>query len=110
MRADSGSLASVVRDDRPGPVIAAGDFKRAFERFQKDQVTDHAAALTYYSLLSLFPALLFGVAVLGFFGQQALISQAADYLKQVGAPKETIDAVTKALQSAIDMRKTAATA
>ena len=25
-------------------------------------MTDHAAALTYYSLLSLFPALLFGVA------------------------------------------------
>ena len=28
-------------------------------------MTDHAAALTYYSLLSLFPALLFVVAVLG---------------------------------------------
>ena len=86
------------------------DLKRAFGRFQRDQVTDHAAALTYYSLLSLFPALLFGVAVLGYFGQQALIGQAADYLKQVGAPQETVDAITKALQSAIDMRKTAATA
>jgi membrane protein len=73
-------------------------------------VTDNAAALTYYSLLSLFPALLFGVAVLGILGQQALIGQAANYLKQVGAPAETVDAVTKALQSAIDMRKTAATA
>ena len=60
MRADSGSLAAVVRDGRPGPVIQAGDFKRAFSRFQKDQVTDHAAALTYYTLLSLFPGLLFG--------------------------------------------------
>ncbi len=55
MGADSGSLAAVVRDGRPGPAIQVGDFKRAFARFQRDQVTDHAAALTYYALLSLFP-------------------------------------------------------
>jgi membrane protein len=90
--------------------VQPGDLKRAFQRFQKDQVTDHAAALTYYSLLSLFPALLFGVAVLGFFGQQALIDQAATYLKTAGAPSETVDAVTKALQSAQDQHATALTA
>ena len=32
-------------------------------------MSDRAAALTYYSLMSLFPALLFAVAVLGLFGQ-----------------------------------------
>src|SRR5215208_5981533 len=110
MRADSGSLASVVRDERPGPVIEAGDFKRAFSRFQKDEVTDDAAALTYYSLLSLFPALLFGVAVLGVFGQQGLIDDAASYLKTAGAPRETVDAVTKALESARSQHSTAVTA
>jgi membrane protein len=110
MRADSGSLASVVRDERPGPVIEAGDFKRAFSRFQKDQVTDHAAALTYYALLSLFPALLFGVALLGFFGQAALITEAARFLVSVGAPADTVDTVTKALQDAQDSRDTALTA
>src|SRR4051794_14004812 len=110
MRADSGSLASVVRDERPGPVIEAGDFKRAFTRFQKDQVTDHAAALTYYALLSLFPALLFAVALLGFFGQAALITEAARFLVSVGAPADTIDTVTKALQDAQDSRDTALTA
>ena len=67
-------------DPRPGPRLEPADFKRAFQRFQKDQISDHAAALTYYSLLSLFPALLFGVAALGYFGQQCLISDAADYL------------------------------
>ena len=40
-------------DPRPGTVIEPGDIKRAFARFQSDQMTDHAAALTYYSLLSL---------------------------------------------------------
>jgi membrane protein len=93
---------------RPGPVVEPGDFKRAFERFQKDQVTQSAAALTYYSLLSLFPALLFGVAVLGFFGEQGLVNDAADYLKEAGAPTEVVDAITGALESAQRARGTAA--
>jgi membrane protein len=110
MGADSASLAAVVRDGRPGPAIQVGDFKRAFARFQRDRVTDHAAALTYYALLSLFPGLLFGVALLGFFGQQGLISEAASFLISVGAPSETIDAVTGALEGAQENRGTALTA
>ena len=92
---------------RSGPAIEAADLKRAFERFRRDQMTQWAAALTYYSLLSLFPALLFGVAVLGFFGQAGLITDAADYLKSAGAPPETVDAVTSALASAQERRGTA---
>jgi membrane protein len=96
-----------VRQGRPGPVIEPADFKRAFERFQKDQITDHAAALTYYSLMSLFPALLLGVALLGVFGQQALIADVASFLRSVGAPPDTVQAVTGALSSAQDNRGTA---
>jgi membrane protein len=103
-------VTSRFSDPRPGPRLELGDFKRAFKRFQKDQMSDHAAALTYYSLLSLFPALLFAVASLGFFGRQALISEAADYLLQAGAPRETVNAVTSALESAQSQRSTAATA
>jgi len=66
-----------------------------------------AAALTYYSLMSLFPALLFGVALLGAFGQEGLVSDTADYLKEAGAPAETVDAVTSALESAQSQRSTA---
>ncbi len=92
---------------RPGAVIEPGDFKRAFARFQKDGMTQWAAAITYFSMLSLFPALLVGVAVLGVFGQQELIVDAADYLKAAGAPRETVDAVTAALESAQSKRGTA---
>ena len=88
-------------------IVAAGDFKGALERYQKDQMSQRAAALTYYALMSLFPALLIGVAVLGYFGQAALVSDAADYLKDVGAPPETVDAITKALESAQSQRGTA---
>jgi membrane protein len=94
--------------DRPGPAIAFGDFKLAFERFSKDTMTQWAAALTYYSLLSLFPALLFAVALLGYFGQQSLVSEAADYLVDAGAPPEVIDPITSALQSALNQRNAAA--
>ena len=110
MPRDSGTLSAVARDGRPGPAICASDFKRAFERFRKDQINDHAAALTYYALMSLFPALLFGVALLGFFGQQSLITDAAGFLRSVGAPAQTVDAVTSALQNAQESRSTALTA
>jgi membrane protein len=93
-----------------GPAIRLADFKHAFARFRRDQITDDAAALTYYSLLSLFPALLFGAALLGVFGQQGLITDAASYLRDAGAPKDTVDAVTSALASAQQQRGTAVVA
>jgi membrane protein len=86
------------------------DFKRAFGRFRRDEITDNAAALTYYSLLSLFPALLFCTALLGVFGQQGLIDDAASYLQGAGAPRDTVAAVTGALQSAQEQRGTAVVA
>jgi membrane protein len=92
---------------RPGPVVTAGDFKRAIKRFSKDEMSQRAAALTYYALLSLFPALLVGVSVLGVLGQESLVNDAANYLKDVGAPPEVVDAVTAALASALRQRSTA---
>jgi membrane protein len=73
-------------------------------------MTDSAAALTYYSLMSLFPALLVAVAALGLFGQESLIGNTADYLKTAGAPDDTVNAVTSALQSAQEQKGAAGTA
>lgn len=70
-------------------------------------MSQRAAALTYYAMMSLFPALLIGAAVLGVFGQAGLVSDAANYLKDAGAPRETVDAITKALESAQSQRGTA---
>lgn len=42
--------------------------KRTAREFQEDNLTDWAAALTYYGLLSLFPALIAMVSLLGLFG------------------------------------------
>ena len=92
---DSGTMAAVARDGRPGPVDRGRRLQAAFARFRKDLITDDAAALTYYALLSLFPALLFGVALLGFFGQEGLIGDVSAFLKDAGAPAVTVNAVVE---------------
>ena len=42
--------------------------KRTVKEFQEDNLSDWAAALTYYGLLSLFPALIAMVSLIGIFG------------------------------------------
>jgi membrane protein len=46
--------------------------KRSVREFQDDRLTDWAAALTYYSVLSIFPALFAAVSILALFGSQAI--------------------------------------
>jgi membrane protein len=53
--------------------------KRTATEFQEDGMTDWAAALTYYGLLSLFPALIAMVSLIGIFGD----------------PKSTTDSLTE---------------
>lgn len=48
-----------------------GVLKRTIREFKEDNLTDWAAALTYYAILSIFPALLALVSILGLVGQSA---------------------------------------
>jgi membrane protein len=45
--------------------------RRTFKEFQQDNLTDWAAALTYYGILAIFPALIALVSVLGLIGDSA---------------------------------------
>jgi membrane protein len=45
--------------------------KRTVKEFQEDNLTDWAAALTYYSVLAIFPALIVLVSILGLVGESA---------------------------------------
>src|SRR5882757_7057526 len=58
--------------------------RRTWKEFQADNLTDWAAALTYYSILALFPALLVLVALLGLVGQQDTINSLLDSLRSAG--------------------------
>jgi membrane protein len=68
----TGASGPVRRDYRPeGAAANPGTWatlKRTVREFQEDNLTDWAAALTYYGLLSLFPALIAMVSLLGLFG------------------------------------------
>src|ERR671916_1615186 len=48
-----------------------GVLKRTVREFKEDNLTDWAAALTYYGVLSLFPMLIVLVSVLGLIGASA---------------------------------------
>src|SRR3954454_18993438 len=48
-----------------------GTLRRTIREFQEDNVTDWAAALTYYGVLSIFPALLALVSIVGLMGTSA---------------------------------------
>ena len=58
--------------------------KRTVDEFRDDNLTDSAAALTYYGLLSLFPMLLALVAVLGVVGQSSSIGTLLDSFREAG--------------------------
>jgi membrane protein len=74
-----------------------GVFKRALREFSEDNVTDWAAALTYYGVLSIFPMLLALISLLGLFGTSAT----QPLLDNVGtvAPGPAKDIVTQAIQN-----------
>jgi membrane protein len=77
--------------------------KRTVKEFQDDNLTDWAAALTYYGLLSLFPMLLALVAVLGLVGRPDTINQFIDGFREAGLGG-IADNVAKPLQGVIRNR------
>jgi membrane protein len=74
-----------------------GVLKRTVREFKEDNLTDWAAALTYYGILALFPALLALISVLGLLGTSAT-QPLIDNLGTV-APGPAKDIVTSAIQN-----------
>jgi membrane protein len=68
--------------------------KRTIAEFKDDDLLDWAAALTFFALLSLFPALVVMVALLGLFGQYPeTIDSMAEILTGAGVATETVDSI-----------------
>ena len=72
--------------------------KKTLREFTKDQCPDLAASLTYYAVLSLFPALLALVSLLGIFGQADKTTGALLEIVQGFAPADTVDAIREPIQ------------
>jgi membrane protein len=84
--------------------------KRTLVSFYNDQMTQHAAALTYYALMSLFPAALLALSLLGLFGQYpATYDAIMSYLNDVVPPSALVP-LDSSLRRALRSQETAATA
>ncbi len=88
--------------DRPARLGLAGwrgSIRRALKEYKADNLRDWAAALTYYGVLSIFPALLVLVSVIGLTGHSAT-SALLDNIGQVApaSVKEVLSTAIKNLQ------------
>src|SRR4051794_17626479 len=72
-------------------------------------MTHHAAALTYYSLMSLFPSLLLALSLLGLIGQYpATYDAILGYLRDV-VPQSLLEPLDSSLRGALRAKGTAGT-
>jgi membrane protein len=84
--------------------------KRVVVSFYDDQATHHAAALTFYALMSLFPTLLLGVSLLGLIGEYpGTYDSIVSYLREV-VPATTLAPIDDAVRAALRSKGTAALA
>ena len=93
--ADDGRAA-----DRPGDLPTESKketLKRTLKEFSADNLTDWAAALTYYGVLALFPAIIALVSIIGLVGSSAT-QPLLDNLGQV-APGPAKDILTSAIKN-----------
>lgn len=78
--------------------------RKAGYEFNADQCTDLAAALTYYAVLSVFPALLVMLSLLGVFGEGERTTDAVLGIVDDVAPGAAMDTVRPIINQLVDFR------
>ncbi|MDX6603144.1 MAG: rane protein [Solirubrobacterales bacterium] len=84
--------------------------KRTISEFQEDNLTDWAAALTYYGLLSLFPALIATVSLLGLFGDPTSTTRSLTEIITELGPQSAAETFRGPIESITENRGTAGVA
>ena len=75
--------------------------KRTIRELRDDNLTDWAAALTYYSVLAIFPGLIVLVAILGLVGQHPQTTNALlDIVRDIG-PASAVDTFRGPIESVV---------
>jgi membrane protein len=87
------------------PSSAGGVLRRTMKEFSADGLTDVAAALTYYGVLSIFPMIIVIVSVLGLVGHSATHPLIANLSKVAPGPARQI--FTQAIRNVDSSRGTA---
>jgi membrane protein len=84
-----------------------GTLKRVVSGFRDDNVTDWAAALTYYAVLSIFPAFIAMISILGLVVDPATITRViTDIVAQLG-PRSAVDTFTGPIEDISNNQSTA---
>ena len=73
--------------------------KRTVKEFQEDDLTDRAAALTYYGVLALFPALIALVSIVGLFGDPDTVTDTITDIVEDLAPESASDTFAGPIES-----------
>jgi membrane protein len=99
------------RDYKPeGEASKTGVFatlKRTLTEFQEDNLSDWAAALTYYGLLALFPALIAMVSLIGIFGDpKTTTGTLTEIIEEIG-PASASETFQGPIESIVDNRSAA---
>src|SRR3954454_23957527 len=90
--------------DTPTEIPAGGwinTFKRAFAEFRDDDMMTWAAALTYYAVLSVFPAIIVLVALIGVVGEYPKTSNAIlDIVSSIG-PQSAVETLRGTIEGVV---------
>jgi membrane protein len=107
------AAANDTASDAPTEVGASGwwaTLKRTVSEFQEDNLTDWAAALTYYGLLSLFPAAIAVVSLIGIFGDpKSTTASLTEIITEIG-PESAAETFKGPIESVTQQRGTAGAA
>ena len=106
----AGRIAGQLRGRQPWLRRAGRVLALAAQRFYQQNMLHHAAALTYQSVLSLFPALLLAVALLGLLGSEDTLGELDRFLTEHGADEQLVRGVTAAARDAVEAKRTSAVA
>jgi membrane protein len=87
--------------------MAMATLKQTVARFREENLTDWAAALTYYGLLSLFPALIAMVSLIGIFGDpQTTTAKLTEIITELG-PESAAETFEGPIASVVESQRTA---
>jgi membrane protein len=87
--------------------MAIATLKQTVSRFREENLTDWAAALTYYGLLSLFPALIAMVSLIGIFGDpQTTTAKLTEIITELG-PESAAETFEGPIASVVESQRTA---
>ena len=81
--------------------------KRTVSEFREDELTDRAAALTYYGVLALFPALIALVSIVGLFGDPESTTDALLEIVEDLGPSSAVDTFQGPVEDITANRETA---